>query len=75
MWKSSTFIFAGSVSGIPLTSESLSKIISIQLKGLGLSWDDLELVRCSSNSILDTLSSPKSFDKTSNILRKIPFGK
>jgi hypothetical protein len=37
MWKTSNFIFAGSVSGIPLTSESLFKIISIQLKGIGLS--------------------------------------
>jgi hypothetical protein len=37
MWKTSNFIFTGSVSGIPLTSESLLKIISIQLKGIGLS--------------------------------------
>jgi hypothetical protein len=68
MWKTSNFIFAGRVSGIPLTSESLSKIISIQLKGIGLSWDDLELVRCSSELTIDTPSTPKSFDKTSNIL-------
>jgi hypothetical protein len=68
MWKISNFIFAGSVSGIPLTSESLSKIISVQLRRIGLSWDDLELVRYSSNLIIDIPLTPKSFDKTSNIL-------
>jgi hypothetical protein len=68
MWKTSNFIFAGSVSGIPLTSESLSKIISVQLRRIGLSWDDLELVRCSSNLLLNSPLSRKSFDKTSNIL-------
>jgi hypothetical protein len=68
MWKTSTFVFARSVSGIPLTSESLFKVISIQLKGMGLAWDDLELVRCSSNLTKDTPTAPKSFDKTSNIL-------
>jgi hypothetical protein len=69
IWKDSTFIFAGSISGLCLTLQSLIKIVSIQLKLMKLSLEDLELVRCSSFMIINLSSSQmKSFDKTSEIL-------
>jgi hypothetical protein len=66
IWKD--FIFAGSISCIPLTSESLSKIISIQLEKMSLLEEDLNLIRGALSLSTEILSSPKSFDKTSNIL-------
>jgi hypothetical protein len=68
IWKTSDFIFAGSVSCIPLTSESLSKIISIQLGKMNLSEEDLNLIRGAFSLSTEILPSPKSFNKTSNIL-------
>jgi hypothetical protein len=44
LWKSSEFVFAGSISGVPLTSESLNKIVSIQLRNMGLLREDLDSI-------------------------------
>jgi hypothetical protein len=68
LWKTSDFIFAGSVSGIVLTSESLFKIVSIQLGNMGLSEEDLNSIRGTYNLSTNITSTPKPFDKTSNIL-------
>jgi hypothetical protein len=68
LWKSSNFVFAGSISGVSLTSESLNKIVSIQLGNIELSKEDLDSIKgacvLSTNLVVD----PKPFDKTSNIL-------
>jgi hypothetical protein len=68
LWKSSNFVFAGSISGVSLTSESLNKIVSIQLGNIGLSKEDLDSIKgaCVLSTNLDF--DPKPFDKTSNIL-------
>jgi hypothetical protein len=64
LWKSSDFIFAGSVSGIPLTSESLNKIVSIQLRNIGLSKVDLDSIKGACILSTNLTIDPKPFDKT-----------
>jgi hypothetical protein len=68
LWRSSNFIFAGSVSGVPLTSESLDKIVSIQLGNIGLSKEDLDLIKVACILSTNLTIDPKPFDKTSNKL-------
>jgi hypothetical protein len=68
LWKSSDFEFAGSISGVALTSESLLKIVSIQLGNIGLSKEDLDSIKGGCNLSTNLIFDPKPFDKTSNIL-------
>jgi hypothetical protein len=68
LWKFSNFVFAGSISGITLTSESLLKIVSIQLGNMGLSEEDLDSIKGMCNLSTNMVFDPKPFDKTSNIL-------
>jgi hypothetical protein len=68
LWKSSNFIFAGSISGVALTSESLNKIVSIQLGNIGLSKEDLDSIKGACILSTNLVFNPKPFDKTSNIL-------
>jgi hypothetical protein len=68
LWKSSNFVFAGSLSGVTLTSESLLKIESIQLGNIGLSKEDLDSIKGACNLSTNLVFDPKPFDKASNIL-------
>jgi hypothetical protein len=68
LWKHSDFIFAGSISGLPLISESLNKIVSIQLRNIGLSKEDLDSVKGECKLLTNLIMDPKPFDKTSNML-------
>jgi hypothetical protein len=42
MWKSSNYVFAGNISGLCLSLESLMKIVKIQLGNMRLSLNDLD---------------------------------
>jgi hypothetical protein len=68
LWKSPEFVFAGSVSGVTLTSESLLKIVSIQLGNIDLSEEDLDSIKDVCNLATNLVFDPKPFDKASNIL-------
>jgi hypothetical protein len=63
LWKSSDSIFAGIVSGVTLTSESLNKIVSIQLRNIGLSKEDLDLIKGACFLSTNLTIDPKPFDK------------
>jgi hypothetical protein len=68
LWRSSDFIFAGSVSGITLSSESFNKIVSVQLGNIGLSKENLSLIKGTCVLSTNLAVDPKPFDKTFNIL-------
>jgi hypothetical protein len=55
------------LSGVTLTSESLLKIVSIQLGNIGLSKEDLDSIKGACNLSTNLVFDPKAFDKVSNI--------